>query len=201
MSNPSNAQRSAGAHRPGGRSPRVWSGTAVAIAVIAGSVVAAAAGLASAQASHPAVATARNARLHETILVDSHGFTLYELSPETTRHLLCTSSACLHFWPPLKASSAKAKLTKGAGIKGTLATMRRSGFVQITLSGRPLYRFSIDTAKGQANGEGIHSFGGVWHVVKEGGSARGTTTTSTTSTSPASMTTTSTSSTYTYPAY
>ncbi len=44
----------------------------------------------------------------------------------------------------------------------------------MTLSGRPLYRFSIDTAKGQANGEGIHSFGGVWHVVKEGGSARGT---------------------------
>jgi hypothetical protein len=74
--------------------------------------------------------------------------------------------------------------------------MRRHGFVQITLNGRPLYRFSGDTAKGQAKGEGIHGFGGVWHVVKEGAATSGSTQTTTMPT-----TTTSTSSTYSIPGY
>jgi predicted lipoprotein with Yx(FWY)xxD motif len=33
------------------------------------------------------------------------------------------------------------------------------------LNGHPLYRFGGDRSKGQANGEGIKSYGGVWHVV------------------------------------
>lgn len=32
-------------------------------------------------------------------------------------------------------------------------------------AGMPLYRFAGDGAKGQANGEGIQSVGGTWHVV------------------------------------
>jgi len=164
------------------------------MAAIAGTALAAAAGLASARASHPIVAAANNATLHERVLVDAHGLTLYELSPESTHHLLCKTSACFSFWPPLKASSAKAKLVKGAGVKGKLETMRRHGFTQITLNGHPLYRFSVDTAKGQARGNGFHSFGGVWHVVKEA-AAGGTHTTTT------PMTMTSTSSTYTIPGY
>jgi predicted lipoprotein with Yx(FWY)xxD motif len=154
------------------------------------------AGLASASASHPTVAAANNSGLHEKVLVDPHGFTLYELSPETTHHLLCKTSACLGFWPPLKAPSAKAKLVKGAGVKGKLGTMRRHGFFQVTLDGRPLYRFSVETAKGQSKGQGIHGFGGVWHVVREGAA---TTTSTQTTTTP--MTTTSTSSTYSIPGY
>ena len=181
---------------PAGPRSRARSAVIVVTAAITGTAVAAAAGLASASASHPTVAAANNAALHERVLVDSHGFTLYELSPESTRHLLCKSSACLSFWPPLKASSAKAKLVKGAGVKGKLGTMRRHGFVQITLNGRPLYRFSMDSAKGQAKGEGIHGFGGVWHVVKEGAATSGSTQTTT-----MPMTTTSTSSTYSIPGY
>lgn len=180
-------------------SARGWSTAILLIAAIVCLAVVAAAGLASAKASHPNVATAHNGRLHETVLVDPHGFTLYELSPETTHHLLCKAS-CLPFWPALKAPSVKARLVKGAGVKGQLATMRRNGFVQITLNGRPLYRFSGDSGKGQAHGDGISSFGGTWHVVKAGTASGGATHTTTTSTST-TTTTTSTSSPYTYRMY
>jgi predicted lipoprotein with Yx(FWY)xxD motif len=190
MSNPSTP------HNPAGPRRHVRSGAILATAAVAGAAVAVGAGLASASTSHPTVAAANNSGLHEKVLVDSHGFTLYELSPETTHHLLCKSSACLGFWPPLKASSAKAKLVKGAGVKGKLGTMRRHGFFQVTLDGRPLYRFSVETAKGQSKGQGIHGFGGVWHVVREGAA---TTTSTQTTTTP--MTTTSTSSTYSIPGY
>ena len=141
MPHPSKSQSLAG------QPSRDWAGVVLLIAAIAGLAVAAAAGLASAKVSNPTVATAHNSRLHETVLVDRHGFTLYALSPETTHHLLCKTTACISFWPPLKASSAKAKLVKGAGIKGKLGTLQRKGFAQITLNGRPLYRFSGDSAR------------------------------------------------------
>jgi predicted lipoprotein with Yx(FWY)xxD motif len=51
-------------------------------------------------------------------------------------------------------------------VQGKLSIVRRAnGILQVTLRGMPLYRFSGDTAKGQANGQGIKSFGGAWHAV------------------------------------
>jgi predicted lipoprotein with Yx(FWY)xxD motif len=177
-------------------------------AAIAGSAVIAASGLAAAKPkpkpkpAHPTVTTAHNAGLRQTVLVDSHGLTLYELSPETTHHLLCNTSTCLHFWPALEVSSAKAKLTKGPGVNGKLGTMPRGNSFQITLGDRPLYHFFQDKAKGQAHGNGIPSFGGVWHVVKAGAASTGRgTTTTTTMTGTPTTTTTTTSSTYSYPVY
>jgi hypothetical protein len=41
----------------------------------------------------------------------------------------------------------------------------------VTHSGLPLYRFSEDSAPGDANGEGITNFGGTWHVVSASGAA------------------------------
>jgi predicted lipoprotein with Yx(FWY)xxD motif len=168
--------------------------TAAAVAVTASAI-------AAASTTTPTVKTAHNATLNETVLVNARGRTLYELSPETTHHLLCKSSACFSFWPPLKVSSAKAKLVKGAGVKGKLGIIKRHGFFQVTLSGRPLYRFSQDSAKGQAHGQGIMGFGGTWHVVAESAasSTTGATTTSATTTSMTptmTTTTTATSSTY-----
>jgi predicted lipoprotein with Yx(FWY)xxD motif len=177
---------------------------AAATALMTGAAVVALGGLASARTSHPTIAAAHNAKLHESVLVDSHGFTLYELAPETSHHLLCKSSLCMSFWPPLKAPKGKA--TKGAGVSGRLGTLRRQGFMQLTLNGRPLYRFAGDSAKGQANGQGIMSFGGTWHAVRVGAAASGSTHTTSTTTTTSSKTTstttaTSTSSTYSYPAY
>jgi predicted lipoprotein with Yx(FWY)xxD motif len=102
-----------------------------------------------------------------TVVVDSHGLTLYTLSGESVTHLKCVSSTCFMAWPPYKISAA-AKLTKTAGIGGKIGRLHRvSGkFYQVTLNGHPLYTFVGDAGKkGSAKGEGITAFGGTWHVV------------------------------------
>jgi hypothetical protein len=98
-------------------------------------------------------------------------------------------------WPPVKVSSPE-KLTKAAGIKGKLGTWHRNGFFQVTLNGHPLYTFSIDRHPRAAMGEGIHGFGGTWHVLRPAGSSAKpvnqppmtTSTSSTTSTTSTSTT-------------
>lgn len=145
----------------------------------------------------PTVGSATNTKFSEKIVVDAHGRTLYVLSPETTHHLLCKSSECLKFWPPLAVHSSKTKLKDGLGVHGHLGILRRSnGTLQVTLGGLPLYRYSGDSTKGQANGENVKTFGGTWHVLSAATSAAPEaamteTTTSTTSSTAASTTTTS----------
>ncbi len=65
-------------------------------------------------------------------------------------------------------SRAPAASSKAPGITGKLGTWRRNGFIQLTLNGHPLYRFSVDKHKDDATGEGVHGFGGTWHAVSEG---------------------------------
>lgn len=140
---------------------------AVCTAVVTVALVASFAAMALASGSTTrAVNSASNAKFSEQIVVDTHGRTLYSLSPETSRHLLCKSSECLSAWPPLTVRSRKAKLTAGPGVHGQLGILKRSnGMLQVTLRGVPVYRFSGDSAKGAANGEGIKSFGGTWHAL------------------------------------
>jgi predicted lipoprotein with Yx(FWY)xxD motif len=122
--------------------------------------------------------SASSSQLGKQVVVSPQGRTLYVLSPETSRHLLCKSKECLSDWPPLLVKSAKSTLKAGSGVKGKLGILKRSnGSFQVTLNGLPLYRYAGDSAKGQANGEGIKSFGGTWHAVKaSGGSSTGSTT-------------------------
>jgi predicted lipoprotein with Yx(FWY)xxD motif len=110
--------------------------------------------------------SASNSTLGERVVVNAQGLTLYALSPETTSHLLCKSSECLSLWPMVTVPSRKRKLKAGPGVQGRLGVFRRSnGVLQVTLRGMPLYRFVKDRAKGEANGQGITSFGGTWHAV------------------------------------
>ena len=143
------------------------SGLVACVALVTVAVVAMFAAMALAVGSAaPTVGSASNAKFSEKIVVDAHGRTLYALHPETTHHLLCKSSECLKAWPPLTVHSSKTKLTTGSGVHGHLGILRRSnGMFQVTLGGLPLYHFSGDSAKGAANGENIHSFGGTWHVI------------------------------------
>lgn len=132
----------------------------------AGGLAITVAGLALAASSAPTVSALSNSKLKEKIVVNAQGHTLYVLSPETTSHLLCKSSECLKFWPPLKVSSSKAKLVAGSGVHGKLGIFRRGkDLFQVTLRGLPVYTFSGDKSKGQVNGENLKSFGGTWHVV------------------------------------
>jgi hypothetical protein len=48
---------------------------------------------------------------------------------------------------------------------------RTDGSLQWAYNGMPLYNYAGDSAKGQGNGEGINSFGGVWHVSRPNGTA------------------------------
>ncbi|MDQ6834753.1 MAG: hypothetical protein M3016_01050 [Actinomycetota bacterium] len=100
----------------------------------------------------------------QAVVVTTRGFAVYTLSGDSRRHPKCTQhNGCFGFWPPVKASSAK-HLRADASIKGKLGSWRRDGFVQLTLKGHPLYRFSQDSKRNRATGEGIHTFGGTWHV-------------------------------------
>lgn len=88
--------------------------------------------------------TANNS-MYGTILVDMNGKTLYTLT--NGGHAVACTGACAAAWPPLMLASGQ----------------------PATNNGLPLYRFAGDQAAGDANGEGISSFGGVWHVVKVSG--------------------------------
>ncbi|HEX3874971.1 MAG TPA: hypothetical protein VHW26_12540 [Solirubrobacteraceae bacterium] len=150
---------------------RIRAGAAGAVAITA-----AIAAIFGAQAFGRSVAAtvgaATNPAFGPRIAVDQRGRTLYTLSPETTDHLLCVSRRCLAAWPPATVGSAHARLTRGSGVAGHLGIIRRvGGAYQLTLRGRPLYRFTGDRAKGQADGDGIHGFGGTWHVVSATGAA------------------------------
>ena len=145
--------------RPELRSTRL---PAIVLALAAAALLAAAVAEAS---STLTVRGAEQSALAETVVVNPAGRTLYSLSGETSTHLLCRTSACAHLWPPLTVSHGT-RLKAGHGVQGRLATIRRpNGAMQVTLRGKPLYRFSGDGGPDQDNGEGLRDFGGVWHAV------------------------------------
>jgi predicted lipoprotein with Yx(FWY)xxD motif len=121
------------------------------------------------------------------ILVDSKGMTLYTLTKNGTP-VACTGM-CLTFWPPLLLPHGVTTAVAGSGV-GSLGMSAMSGGEQVSYHAAPLYRFSMDKAAGDTNGEGITSFGGTWHVVKIGASS---TTTSPAGGAPASTTPTTSS--------
>ena len=178
--------------------------------VLAGFAVALAAGIAGARSF--TLKLAKNERVgtkHETVVVNSRGGAIYTLSGDSSAHPKCTSAnGCFSFWPPVKVKSARG-LSKAPGIKGKLGTWRRNGFLQLTLAGHPLYTYSGDSGRGTANGNGIKTFGGTWHVISEGssssssssGSGTGTTTMPSGTGTGTTTTTTTTTTTCLYPPY
>jgi predicted lipoprotein with Yx(FWY)xxD motif len=129
-------------------------------------VLVAGASVAAQAATKPVTLKSESATgISTNVLAASNGRTLYRLKPETTHHLLCTSSACLQFWPPLtvKSKSTKVKLPKG--IKGKIGYLKRGKRWQVTLGGKPLYMYGGDSGKGEANGQNIKTFGGTWLVL------------------------------------
>ena len=182
-------------------------------AAVAGFAIALAAGIAGAKsftlerATNAKVTNQSGITVTEPIAVNSRGFAVYWLSGDTRSHPECTASnGCFSFWPPVKVRTVRG-LSKQPGIAGRLGTWRRDGFIQLTLSGHPLYTFSADKQADRAGGEGVKGFGGTWHVLSEGpasssgATTTGTTTTSTGSTTSTGTTTTGTTTTCAYPPY
>lgn len=157
--------------------------TRFALAGLAGFAVAAVVGVAVARtftlqvAKNAMVTNQMGMTTTENIVVNSRGRAVYDLTGDSKSHPRCTrSNGCFRFWPPITVSSPRA-LSKAQGIRGKLGVWRRNGLFQVTLNGHPVYRFAPDSQRDHATGEGIHSFGGTWHVLKTGSSTASNTTT------------------------
>ena len=99
-------------------------------------------------------------------LVDSSDAPLYSSDQEKSGKVMCTGG-CTTIWLPLKAPSGNP--TAGEGVSGELGVVKRpDGSRQVTLDGRPLYRFAEDGSDGKATGDNLtDSFSGqkfTWHA-------------------------------------
>jgi predicted lipoprotein with Yx(FWY)xxD motif len=98
-----------------------------------------------------------------TVLTSAKGFTLYTFAPDTSTTSKC-NGACATNWPPVNPGAI-------SGVKGAFATIKRSdGSAQLTFHGHPLYTFVLDKSPGQAKGNGVNAFGGLWHEAPASGS-------------------------------
>ena len=99
------------------------------------------------------------------VLTNAKGFTLYSFAPDTPTTSRCNGT-CAQNWPPVQGPAT------APGVTGPFGTIKRSdGSTQATFDGHPLYTFVGDTAPGQAKGNGLNAFGGLWHEVTTSGSA------------------------------
>jgi predicted lipoprotein with Yx(FWY)xxD motif len=77
-----------------------------------------------------------------TVLVDGKGRTVYVLTKAGEKNVPCTdASGCTAAWPPVSAA----------------------------FKGWRLYEYTGDTGSGQANGQGLKSYGGTWYVLSPSG--------------------------------
>ena len=126
----------------------------VAAAALVAAVVAASSG-ASGQSN---VKTAK--ALGKTILVTHTGRTLYSLSAERHGTFICTNSACVGLWKPLRGSAT--------GVGGLTIVTRPDHTKQVAFKGAPLYTFTGDHQAGDVNGNGFRDVG-VWRPVAVSG--------------------------------
>ena len=101
------------------------------------------------------------------IVVGPTGHTLYLFRKDTGPNSTC-SGACAAEWPPLTTGG---KVTSSGGVSmSALKTVRRSdGKMQVTFNGHPLYYYAGDSSPGQANGQGLNTFGGLWYPLSPSG--------------------------------
>jgi predicted lipoprotein with Yx(FWY)xxD motif len=105
------------------------------------------------------------------VAADVQGRTLYLFKKDKHGHSAC-SGLCATYWPPL-LTHGKPVAMKGVK-RSVLGTIRRSdGTQQVTLAGRPVYRFFGDGKRGDTNGEGLTDFGAEWDAVSPSGKTIG----------------------------
>jgi predicted lipoprotein with Yx(FWY)xxD motif len=94
------------------------------------------------------------------VLANAKGFTLYWFAPDTPTASKCYGS-CAQYWPPVTGTAAA-----GRGLPGRTGTIKRTdGPAQLTYNGHPLYTYIGDSAPGQARGNNLDLYGGLWHEV------------------------------------
>jgi predicted lipoprotein with Yx(FWY)xxD motif len=107
-----------------------------------------------------------------TVLVNGDGRTLYALSSERGGKITCTeANGCTKVWPDTELPAGTAQGIAGAGVQASLLGTAKgaTGDLYLTYGGWPLYTYSGDSGPGQANGQGITSFGGTWSTLTPAG--------------------------------
>jgi len=107
-----------------------------------------------------------NKTLGAKVLISPRGLTLYHMTVEKGKKVVCTGQ-CTVFWPPLLVRKG-GKLTAGPGVNAKkLGTIRRpNGRYQVTYAGLPLYSFVSDKRRGDVKGEGVQK---IWYAVSPTG--------------------------------
>lgn len=98
--------------------------------------------------------------------VNGGGFTVYVFDLDLTDpgHSTCNAGdGCAQNWPHVAPPSS------GPLSGGFAAITRDDGTMQLTYAGRPLYTFVGDGSPGQANGDLLNAFGGIWHIARPQG--------------------------------
>jgi predicted lipoprotein with Yx(FWY)xxD motif len=129
----------------------------VVLAAALVALLAAQPGTAMSRSTKSVVRTVTNPTLHEKVLVNRNGLTLYSLSVERRGRFICTDQSCLSLWTPLV-------VPKGTTPTGALhlGTVRRpDGRTQVSYRGRPVYTFTQDRKPGDVKGNGFKDVG-VW---------------------------------------
>ena len=139
------------------------------IILMAGVLVLAAAGVASAATSGSKI-NLRKTQLGK-LLVNSKGRTIYTFTKDERNTDVCMKiKFCTSTWPPV---TTKGKPVAGPGIqKSKLGTIKLpKGKLQVTYFGHPLYTYSGDFGPGQTDYVGVSMFGGRWFGETAAGKA------------------------------
>ena len=99
-------------------------------------------------------------------LTGEDGKTLYFFKADTKGSGKSTCNAdCATNWPPYTLE-ADETLKPTADASGTVTMITRDdGTKQVAYNGWPLYYFKGDAAAGDANGQNINAFGGIWVIA------------------------------------
>lgn len=111
------------------------------------------------------VITVANADDGGAYLTDSAGNSLYMLE-EDPDGTACVGD-CLATWPPVLVTDVQPSVGLGSNLDGTLlgTVERPDGTLQLTYSGRPLYRYAADTGANRMAGHGLEDQWGHWYLV------------------------------------
>jgi predicted lipoprotein with Yx(FWY)xxD motif len=90
-----------------------------------------------------------------TVLTDSKGMTLYYKTSDTATSVTCTGG-CAAAWPPVLLPSGTP--TGSSSVTGALTVFAGPDGSQVLYNGHPLYTWSMDSAAGQATGDGVGGF-------------------------------------------
>ncbi|WP_406507298.1 hypothetical protein [Streptomyces sp. NBC_00212] len=115
-------------------------------------------------AARPATDTLSTAKVDKvgTVVVDGKGFVLYRFDKDTAKPTPKSNcyGTCAAQWPPAPATGNVTVKGIDKSLVGTVT--RNDGTKQLTLAGRPLYRYAKDDEPHEAYGQGV---GGIWFAA------------------------------------